>query len=200
MLKLLYIANCSAPFRLSEIGEKDIFKIERKDTLVDIVTYCLMPNHFHIAVSARSDLVVDPGISKFVRKLCTGYSGYYNCKYLHSGTIWQGNYKDKIADDELDYMRTLISYIHLNPYKLKEPNLTREARFGRREEALAYSREYEFSGLRDFLYHEVRPREQAAILCQTELERWLYHEVGPRGATDQSPSMPLLLQAPAVLL
>ncbi len=171
MLKLLYISNNTKPFNISDIGEKNIFEIDREDTLVDIVAYCLMPNHIHIAIKSKTDLKNDPGISKFMQKLCTGYSMYFNKKYDHSGTIWQGSYKKKISDDEIEYMKTLINYIHLNPYGIKEPEMTKEARKEHPEEAWAYSLNYEYSSLKDYLL-EVKPREQKPILCEKELEKW----------------------------
>jgi len=161
MLMLLYIANCSEPFVLRKINEQRVFEVKRKDTLVDIVCYCLMPNHIHIAVKQRPRLC----ISQFMHKLCTGYSGYFNRKNIHSGTIWQGPYKEKFADD-LEYGGTLINYIHLNPYfGIKEPDLTRESRPEHLQRAIKYSREYEFSSFKDYL-GEIRP--QTAILCSAE--------------------------------
>lgn len=126
MMNLLYLANNPEPFHYSKTKVSEIFKQKRDSTLVDIVAYCLMPNHIHIALKAKTSLQNDPGISKFMLKLCTAYSGYYNKKYNHSGTIWQDSYKKKIADDELDYMKTLINYIHLNPYAIKTPEMTKK--------------------------------------------------------------------------
>jgi putative transposase len=171
LLKLLYIANSTESFNMSNLGEKNIFKITRKNTLVNIVAYCLMPNHIHIAVSSKSELENDPNIAKFMQKLCTAYSGYYNKKYNHSGTIWQGTYKEKIANDEQSYVRTLISYIHLNPYAIKEPEMTKETRKEHPIEAFEYSLHYEYSSLIDYL-REVKPRGQTPILCPEELEKW----------------------------
>lgn len=171
MLYTLYLANTSDSFNFSKLSENKIFGSCRKDTLVDIVAYCLMPNHIHIALRAKSDLQNDPGISKFMHKLCTSYSMYFNIKYDHSGTIWQGGYKKKIADDEIDYMRILINYIHLNPYGIKEPEMTKEARKQHPQEAWAYSLNYEYSSLKDYL-GEVGPRPQKTIICPEELEKW----------------------------
>lgn len=171
MLKLLYIANCTKPFNISNFGKKNIFQVDRTETLVDIVCYCLMPNHIHVALKSKTDLERDPGITKFMHKLCTGYTMYFNKKHNHSGTIWQGPYKEKISDDELDYMKTLINYIHLNPYGIKEPEMTKEARKEHPQEAWMYSLNYEFSSLKDYL-REARPRDQKTILSEKELEKW----------------------------
>ncbi len=159
MLRLLYIANCSKPFNIRDIGESKIFDVEREDKLVDIVAYCLMPNHIHIALSETlpmsdigdrmSDIGKASNITKFMRKVCTGYSNYFNLKYIHSGTIWQNSYKEKLFDKK--DLGILVPYVHLNPYGIKEPDMTKEARKEHPEEAWAYSKEYEFSSLKDYL-------------------------------------------------
>lgn len=113
MVRLLYIANSVKPFVIRELPE-DIFTVDRGETLVHVVAYCLMPNHIHIALKKKPS--ENPyNISIFMRKLMTGYSNYFNTKYRHSGTIWQGAYKEKTAYDT-DYINTLINYIHLNDY------------------------------------------------------------------------------------
>src|SRR4051812_2117485 len=86
MLALLYIANRSEPFNIIRFKGQNIFKVEKADSLVDIVAYCLMPNHIHIAVKAENG----EKVTKFIHKLSTGYGAYYNLKHHHSGTIWQG--------------------------------------------------------------------------------------------------------------
>src|SRR3989344_268049 len=78
------------------LKQSDAFLCERQDQYVDIVAYCLMPNHFHIAVKE----IVEGGISRFVHKLCTAYVMYYNFKYDHSGTIFQGPYNAKHVDSD----------------------------------------------------------------------------------------------------
>ncbi|OHA24386.1 MAG: hypothetical protein A3D50_00005 [Candidatus Taylorbacteria bacterium RIFCSPHIGHO2_02_FULL_44_12] len=95
-LYLLYIANSNKPLHFYILKQSDAFLCERQDQYVDIVAYCLMPNHFHIAVKE----IVEGGISRFVHKLCTAYVMYYNFKYDHSGTIFQGPYNAKHVDSD----------------------------------------------------------------------------------------------------
>jgi putative transposase len=118
-----------------------------------------MPNHFHIVLKEK----VDGGITRFIQKLCTGYSMYYNKKYNHSGTIFQGQFKAKHVDND-DYFRYLIQYIHLNPFGIEEPDMTRGAKSDHLDEAIAYSKTYEYSSFKDYL-GESRP--QASILATT---------------------------------
>jgi putative transposase len=77
---------------------------------LEILCYCLMPNHFHFLVKQNK---VD-GLKTFLHRLCSSYSWYFNKKYKHSGHVFQGIYKSKnILEDS--YLTQLTAYIHLNP-------------------------------------------------------------------------------------
>ena len=111
-----------------------------------------MPNHFHIGLKETTER----GIEKFVHRLCTSYSTYYNKKYNHSGTILQGQYKSKLIDSD-EYLRYLIQYIHLNPYGIEEPDLMKTAKPEYLAEAIEFSKKYEYSSYKDYL-GEKRPQ------------------------------------------
>ena len=87
----------------------------RKDScrLVNIVCYCLMPNHFHLII----EQLADRGISNFMHKIGTSYTNYFNKKYGRSGVLFQGTYKAKHIDNDA-YLLHLSRYIHLNPLEL----------------------------------------------------------------------------------
>jgi Transposase IS200 like. len=82
----------------------------RREVLVSIVAYCLMPNHFHLLLKQ----VRDNGISKYLQKLLTGYTMFFNKKYDRSGVLCQGVFKSKHIKDD-PYLLHLSRYIHLNP-------------------------------------------------------------------------------------
>ncbi|MEI8270147.1 MAG: hypothetical protein WCG45_02150, partial [bacterium] len=65
-LYLMYVCNTSKSIELRKIGKN----FDRGETIVDIGTYCLMPNHFHIFVHEKKV----GGISKYMLKLMTSYS------------------------------------------------------------------------------------------------------------------------------
>jgi putative transposase len=118
----------------------------RREPIVTVVAYCLMPNHFHTCLSETSE----GGIEKFMHTICTAYATYYNIKYKHSGTIFQGNYKCKHVDTD-EYLQYLIEYIHLNPFGIENPDLLKSVKMEYRNEAIAYSEKYEYSSFRDYL-------------------------------------------------
>lgn len=57
--------------------------------LVEIVTYCLNPNHFHFILKQ----VKDDGIKKFMHKMGTSYANYFNERYDRTGTLFEGRFK-----------------------------------------------------------------------------------------------------------
>ena len=160
-ISLLYTANNTRRCDLRSIKPRNVFTFER-EKLVEINVYCLMPNHFHFALKE----IAEKGIEKFMRKLCTSYAMYYNNKYNHSGTIFQGEYKSKLIDSD-EYMRYLIQYIHLNPYGIEESDLTKPAKLEHIQAAIEYSRKYEYSSYKDYL-GEKRP--QNSIITQDRPE------------------------------
>jgi REP element-mobilizing transposase RayT len=77
--------------------------------LVEIVAYCLLPNHFHLVLRQ----VGDDGVSRFIQRICTGYVMYYNKKYKRSGSLFQGKFKATMLD-AIDSVYRLSVYVNLN--------------------------------------------------------------------------------------
>ena len=150
-ISLLYAKNDMHRPTLSSIKPGQMFIYERT-MLTDIFSYCLMPNHFHIGLKETAE----KGIEKFVHRLCTSYSMYYNYKYNHSGTIFQGQYKSRLIDSD-EYLRYLIQYIHLNPFHTEEPDLMEIVKPELLKEAIEFSKKYEYSSFKDYL-GEKRPQ------------------------------------------
>lgn len=80
---------------------------------VVLVSYCLMPNHFHILVKQNEAESID----RFMNSLCTRYAMYFNRKHKRVGVLFQDHYKAvRVATDE--QLLQLSRYIHSNPSKL----------------------------------------------------------------------------------
>ncbi len=151
-LVLLYLCNQTDVVHLQLQGRtlKELSGERAGEPLVAIATYCLMPNHFHLLVHELQD----GGLSKFMQKLMTGYTMYFNKKNDRSGSLFQGKFKaTHVADDR--YLRYLVSYIHLNPVKLIEPKW-KESGITDRTAAERYLAQYGPSSYRDYL-DETRP-------------------------------------------
>ncbi len=82
---------------------------------VSLVSYCLMPNHFHLLLYQRD---ID-GITRLMRSIATGYVLYFNKRHNRVGTLFQGRYKASCINKE-DYWQHISRYIHLNPVDLGE--------------------------------------------------------------------------------
>ncbi len=112
-LFLMYICNSTRSITLRDIGKN----FDREETLVDIGAYCLMPNHFHILINEKTE----GGISKYMLKLMTGYTMYFNQKYKRTGKLYEGTFKASHVSKD-NYLKYIYSYIHLNPAKLIDKN------------------------------------------------------------------------------
>lgn len=93
-----------------EDRSKYLSEIEGKNKLVEIITYCLMPNHFHFLLKQLEDR----GISKFLANFTNSYSKYFNTKHERTGPLFQGLFKAVFVETE-EQMIHLSRYIHLNP-------------------------------------------------------------------------------------
>ena len=120
-LALLYTSNgnksdtISSRFNLdlrSILAEKD----DRGDALVDIAVYCLMPSHVHLVLKQ----LVDGGIAKFMQKVFTAYTMYFNSRSARTGALFAGTYKAKHIDSDR-YLKCVVPYVLLNPIELLQP-------------------------------------------------------------------------------
>lgn len=113
--KLLYTRNTLERIDSSRVKGVPLHKIKRGDTLVNILTYALMPNHFHLLLQEKED----GGISKFMGKLGTAYSMYINTKHSRTGPLMCRPFRSKHIDSD-EYFRWVVSYIHMNPSELTQ--------------------------------------------------------------------------------
>lgn len=56
-------------------------------------------------------------IGEFMKILKQWFTEEYNARYQHTGTLWEGVYKDVPVKDEPHELAKRASYIHLNPVK-----------------------------------------------------------------------------------
>ena len=77
--------------------------------LVEIVAYCLNQNHYHLILRQ----VTSGGISKFMQKVGTGYTMYFNQKYKRTGSLFGGRFKSKHINTDA-YLKHVGVYVNLN--------------------------------------------------------------------------------------
>jgi putative transposase len=161
---LLYLSNSSRLVNVRDIRKENasIYDFDRGDALVAIGAYCLMPNHFHILLTPVSD----EGVSRFMNKLGTSYSMYFNKRYERTGSLFEGTYKSRWADSDV-YLKYLYAYIHLNPLKLIQPDW-KTGGVSNRERAKEYLDSYSFSSLLDYF----KDRPESAIVDTTKFPEY----------------------------
>jgi len=137
------------PYRTLRIKGLDKGKIgeDRRDVLVRIHAFVLMPNHYHILV----EQIKDSGISLFMRKINTGYTRAFNQRYKRNGHLFQGPFKSIHVENDV-HLGFLICYLHSNSLdlwrsnwkgiKITEPEI---------EQALKFLEKYKWSSHLDYL-------------------------------------------------
>jgi len=168
---LLYIMNQPNQFRVVDFLRnnkndlKSIFKEDRVDTLVSILGYCLMPNHFHLILYEHTE----GGISKFMGKLLTAYSMYFNTKYERSGPLFTRPFRSEYISNESQYMY-IFSYVHLNPISLLEKDWKEQGVKNKKETEESLTK-YEYSSYQDFL--DMAKRPESAILDISKIPEFI---------------------------
>lgn len=92
------------------------FSKRKRELLVNILCFCLMPNHIHLIL----EQIREGGISKFMQKLGTAHTMYFNSKNKRTGVLFQGPFKSLLIIND-EYLIHLSRYIHLNPLELIDP-------------------------------------------------------------------------------
>ncbi len=158
--KLLYICNQAKSVRLAELSKsekkmREVFSLPRGDRLVTVLAYSIMPNHFHMLVRQE----VDEGIARYMQKVGTAYSMYFNMRHKRTGTLFQGKFKSKCVDTSW-YLRHVFSYILINPIEIKFPKWKSNKKYDNKS-LFEYLDSYPYSSYVDFFRKE---RIQSTII------------------------------------
>lgn len=89
----------------------DVLYIYKLKTEVEIFSWCLMSNHVHLLLKEGNE-----EISVTMKRLGVSYVSYYNAKYRTSGHLFQDRFKSENVEN-LQYLLTVVRYIHQNPLK-----------------------------------------------------------------------------------
>lgn len=114
-----YYRFIDVPLRLSQFLHLDAaqqlyLKNETESkakTLISVVAYVLMPNHFHLILRQN----VDNGIALYMGRAINSYARYLNTKRKRVGPLFQGVYK-AVRIESNEQLLHLSRYIHLNPF------------------------------------------------------------------------------------
>jgi REP element-mobilizing transposase RayT len=106
---------------------------------VRLYLFCLMTNHFHLVVETpRANL------SRFMHRLQTAYTVYFNRRHDRHGHLVQGRYGASLVERDA-YLLRLSRYVHLNPV------FTKALRSRPVSERIALLRQYRWSSYRSYI-------------------------------------------------
>ncbi len=167
-LALLYIMNQPGNFVFRDFLRTkklaDIFDESQESPIVSIVAYCLMPNHFHLILQEHEE----GGITKFMSKVLTSYSMYFNLKYERSGSLFMHPFRSKHIDNQSYYLY-IYSYIHLNPVSLIQSDW-KEVGVKNRKKVEEFLDNYPYSSYLDF---QKEGRRESKILDFSKVPNYL---------------------------
>ncbi|MDO8664416.1 MAG: transposase [Candidatus Liptonbacteria bacterium] len=127
------------------IGREGKLNRTPRKLLVEILAFCIMPNHYHLMLKPRSG----GGVTKFMKRLNMGYARYFNEKYERSGALFEGRFKSVAVANEAHFLH-LPYYIHFNPLDLAAPGWrNREIKDYRK--TLNFLKKYRWSSHLDYL-------------------------------------------------
>jgi len=141
-------------------------ELSSRRPLVEIVAYCFNPNHYHFIFKQK----VKKGIEKFMHKIGTGYTNYFNLKRKRIGSLFQGSFKaSHIKSNEL--LLYLSVYVNCNSevHGIAKAENYRWCSFpdyiGKRKEGLCKTKEIleqfkNFEEYLDFAVENIRDQKQ----------------------------------------
>lgn len=86
-----------------------------KNKKVELLTFALMPNHFHFILKEKEQ----GGISKYLQRIQNSYTKYINTKNKKNGHLFQGPYQS-VHIESNEQLLHLSAYIHRNPREIKK--------------------------------------------------------------------------------
>jgi len=124
---------------------------------VDVMAYCLMPNHYHLLVYPKSE-----HLSQAMKSLSLSYTKAMNKRFDRVGALFQGRFQKVLVTDS-DYLIHLIRYIHLNPVKANLVSQPGEWEF---------SSYLEYAGLRDGTLPNLELIQQQFEECDRPIQQF----------------------------
>ncbi len=78
----------------------------KKNPLVAIEAFTLMPNHFHLILKETEE----GGVTRFMHKVGTGMVNHANAKYKEKGSLFQGPYRSRTISED-SHFRYVAAYV-----------------------------------------------------------------------------------------
>lgn len=107
------IKEFSTTFNINSVLDKNEIQNIKQERYLELNAFSLMPNHFHLLVKEHKP----GGISKYLQRVLTAYTMYYNIRNETTGHLFQGPYKIVHIKDDSQLMHC-SAYIHRNPLEI----------------------------------------------------------------------------------
>jgi putative transposase len=144
----IYEFNNAKPVVIKERRKahaRDPISGNSRDKLVEVLAFCIMPNHLHLLLKQLKE----NGVTNFMKKFGAGYGGYFNRKYHRKGYVFQNRFVAVPIKTD-DQLKTVFVYIHTNPISLIEPKW-KELGIKGPEKAIEYVENYKWSSYPDYI-------------------------------------------------
>lgn len=82
-----------------------------EETGATVLAYCLMPNHFHLAIK-----VGPVSLSAIMQRILASHATTFNRRYGRTGHLFEARHRAYLCSDDR-YLLALIRYIQLNPVR-----------------------------------------------------------------------------------
>jgi putative transposase len=134
---------------------------------IDILAYCVMPNHWHFVLRPTSD----GQLTAFLRAVAHTHTMRWHAHYGTSGTghLYQGRFKAFPLEDD-EHFSTVVRYVERNPLRanlVAQAQVWRWSSLWRRESGDAASRKllgsWPLSRPRGWLAHVNAPQTEAEV-------------------------------------
>lgn len=125
---------------------------------VKLISYCLMPNHFHFLIKPAKE----NGITRFLSDTSNSYTRYFNIKNERIGSLLQGPFKSKEISSEESLLQ-VTRYIHLNPVNSSKTNISGSLK----------PENYPFSSYREWINLPSLNPKGLSLVDKKEILNWL---------------------------
>ena len=95
---------------------EEVLTEAKERTDINLFAYCIMPNHFHLALMPKQDGDIQKFMGWFTKTQTQRWHSSHGT--IGHGHLYQGRYKSFIVNTD-EYFSTLMCYIEQNPLRAK---------------------------------------------------------------------------------
>ena len=148
IMNLGHLNNKSGKLKPKRVGFNDILDqsvLDKREKLVEIFKWSLLPNHYHLLLYEK----VDGGILEFTKRIGNAYTKYFNIKNnKRSGYLFQNSAKIVPIENNSQFLYIPI-YIDLNSVDMFLPHW-KENGLSNIKEAKTFMKNYNWSSFRTY--------------------------------------------------